>query len=239
MTKSFHKAVLITAIASLLPGSLLSKTAGAATPSSFIASYVISDKKPVSNRSLIFKTQGKRYTLSATTKATGLLAMVNPDPIVEHSQGLISKNKVAPSHYKRSNPNNKKKNLDLTFDWKKGVVLSETQPSDITYKITAHTHDMLSDTLFLMFNPPATTAKLDIATRSRPKFYTLKRLGEESITTAAGTFKTVKYQRTRDGKNDRVVYIWCATKLSNLPVKIEKHKKGKVHTAELQSFKGL
>jgi hypothetical protein len=239
MTKSFHKVALITAITSLLVSSLLSNTAGAAVPGSFIASYVISDNKPVSNRSLVFKTQGKRYTMTATTKATGMLAMLNPDPIVEHSQGVITKNEVAPSHYTRSNPNNKKKNLDLTFDWKKGEVLSKTSPTDISYKISAHTHDMLSDTLFLMFTPPATIAKLDIATRSRPKFYTLKRLGEENIKTAAGTFKTVKYQRTRNGKIDRAVYIWCAAKLSNLPVKIEKHKKGKVHTAELQSFKGL
>ncbi len=239
MTKSFHKAVLITAITSLLASNLSAYTAAAAVPDSFIASYVISDGKPVSNRSLVFKTQGKRYTLSATTKASGILAMIHPDPIVEHSEGVITNNKVVPGHYTLSNPNEKKRNLDLTFDWKKGQVVSRTSPADIKYKISAHAHDMLSETLFIMFSPPATTAKLDLVTRSRPKFYTLKRLAEENITTAAGSFKTVKYQRTRDGKNDRVVYIWCAPKLSNLPVKIEKHKKGKVHTAELQSFKGL
>lgn len=235
MVKHFHKVGLISIIASLF----LAGTVYAATPANFSAMYVISDNKPISHRNLTLKLQGNRYTLSAKTEAVGLLAVLNPGAIIEQSQGRIDKGVVVPSHYMRSNPNNKKKNLDLSFDWKKSEILSKTSPTDITYKISAHTHDMLSETLSVMVKPPMGSSKLDIATRSRPKFYVLKRIGEETIRTAAGEFKTVKYQRTRNGKKDRIVYIWCAPKLDNLPVKIQKQKKGKVHTAELNSYKRL
>ena len=131
MAKHFHKAGLISIILSLL----FAGSVSAAPPADFTAMYVISDNKPVSHRELTLKTQGNQYTLSAKTMAIGFFAVLNPDPIIEQSQGAIARAKVVPAHYTRSNPNNKKKNLDLSFDWQKGELLSKTSPADVRYKI--------------------------------------------------------------------------------------------------------
>lgn len=56
--------------------------------------------------------------------------------------------------------------------------------------------------------------------------YKLETLSEEQITTPAGTFKTIKVQRTQAG-GKYTVTLWCAPALDYFPVRIDRFKRGR------------
>jgi hypothetical protein len=241
MAQLSRKAALISRTISILLFSVLFSMATHAAPlADFTAHYTIGDKSPAGNRVLTFSQTNNQYTLSAKTEATGLYALLSPAPITEESKGILVGQQVIPAHYLRNNNNDPDKNLDLSFDWPHKLIISKDAAKTIQYAISAQAQDFLSETLSLMLDPPGKTArKLDLVTYKRPKFYSIEHVADETITTPAGTFETGKYKRSRIGSKGDHVFIWCAPKLHNLPVKIESFKKGKSHIAVLNSIKGL
>lgn len=243
MVQPYRKVVLISrTVSALLFSVLLNTTVHAATIPDFTAHYsiTIGDNSPAGNRILTFSENNGQYMLTAKTEASGFYSLLSPDPVLEESKGRIIGQQVRPSHYQRSNNNNPKRNLDLSLNWQSKEALSKTAPADIRYAISNQAQDYLSETLSLMLDPPGKTArKLDLLSRKHTKPYTLEKIGDETITTPAGTFKTIKYKRSRPDKNDSYVFIWCAPKVHNLPVKIQSFTKNKSDTAALNSIKGL
>ena len=221
----------------VLPGLLLLglfSTVASATPGSFDAKYIISLGGPIGERSLSLATDGEQYTLTATTQATSLLArLLAPHPVAEKSTGHVTATTVKPDTYLKIDDNKPTKNMDLHFDWQASMLTSKKKQ----YKISGGTLDLLSETLMWMVSPPGTKPQqMELAYSSRPKSYTVKQVGEETIETQAGTYKTTKYRRERTGKSDDFVYIWCAPALNNLPVKVENHKDGRVSSMVLNKY---
>jgi len=130
----------------------------------------------------------------------------------ESSLLRLDNQQIVPLRYNFENELSSGRNSDLHFNWEAGTV---TDPArNHSSKLASNTLDSLSFQLqlrqdMITANGQLTDKVYQLAVGKRVKNYRVTLLGEENLTTPAGTFLASKLQQYRPGKN-RYTTIWLA-----------------------------
>lgn len=154
------------------------------------------------------------YQLSAMTETVGLAALIKPVRIELESRGQLTAGGLQPEFF-MSRRNGAETGDNARFDWATGeVVLSRTGSR---HALVEGTQDLLSFHYQLAYLPQLVEGvSMDVATSRKLERYHFQILGEESLETGVGIFRTL-HLKTR---NETTTELWLALDHGLLPVKI-------------------
>ena len=158
----------------------------------------------------------------------------------ERSSFFISDNRLKSINYHYKNPLSSKRNSSLRFDWENKKVTETKKKSSSPLDLSDETLDKLTFQVQLRLDLMNQGSNFKDKTYhlvegNRLKLYTITYLGEETITTPAGTFTAAKIKQQRPGK-DKHTLIWLAKDWQYFILKIERFEKEESrYKLELQS----
>jgi len=128
----------------------------------------------------------------------------------------------------------------VRFDWENDTAISEKDGKTRRLKVPPGTVDQMVLQLAVMRGLANGRERMSykLVADNELKTYHFAVKGRERVHTGAGTFYTLRVERTQDP--DKTTVFWCAPKLDYLPVKMLQQKKGGAAIRlELESIKGL
>jgi Protein of unknown function (DUF3108) len=174
-----------------------------------------------------FTRNGNRYTISSTTKAEGLAALITRDQLMVSSEGRVTPSGLVPSVFSSARKTDTKRNFIARFDWTKNEIVRERiedgKAEKENFPLPKGTQDRLSSMYqFMTISPELLQAKSISTTMSQGKeaeLYTYLKQGEPTITVVAGEFETIHY--ARDAKaGESKAEIWLAKSKNYVPIRI-------------------
>lgn len=147
----------------------------------------------------------------------------------EQSTFFISNKNITPLHYVYNNHLSKKRSKDILFNWEALTATNSKGKKQGPVSFTDEAFDQLSYQLQLrldlMNDKSFCERTFTIVDAGKLKYYTVQKLGEEWLETAAGKLLTVKLEQTRAGKSRRTL-IWMAKDWEYLVVKLQRFEDG-------------
>ncbi|HHM06241.1 MAG TPA: DUF3108 domain-containing protein [Gammaproteobacteria bacterium] len=181
-----------------------------------------------------------QFIYESQTHATGFVAWLIKDLIVERSVWIPAEHGLRPLSYSYDRSGGRKeRHVKLHFDWENLRVTNDIGGDIWRMTIPADAYDKLIYQLAIMhdLSQGRETLQYNIADGGKLKNYEFEILGRETIETKLGPLKTVKIRRI-DKKRDTV--IWCATALNYLPVRLDQREPdGARFSMELLSVEGF
>lgn len=178
------------------------------------------------------------FVYESRTVATGIIALVNDDEIVERSVWQKDRGALLPLSYSyRRSGGDRERYVAVNFDWENYQAENTANGHSWRMPVPAETLDKLSYVLVLMKDLAENKSELryQIADGGRLKVYELKIEGEEQIDTALGPMETVVVRRLRNSE-ERETLLWCAKNLNYLPVMIEHRERDGTVLWRIESF---
>lgn len=163
------------------------------------------------------------YRLTGITETSGLAALVKTLRYENESAGRLTAQGLQPDTYRvRKNGQEVKEGAD--FDWSTGEVTLAKDGS--RHAVAPGTQDVLSLSYQFAWLPkPEEGMRLGVVIGKKYDRFPIDSLGEETLATAAGTFRTLHLRVMLD----TITEIWIALDRYRLPVKIRyTDKKGDV-----------
>ena len=190
-------------------------------------------------RSLI-KTDDGSYRL--TTAASAMVAS-----LTESSLFSYINDQITPSHYfYQRKILNKKRQVEVSFDWPKQQVTNTAGGSDWLMDIVPDTLDKQSVQLRLQLDLAiiepfeGTIYDYQVADGGKLKIHRFVAVGEDLIETPLGNYKSVRIKRDRGTSTERETWIWFAPELDYSIVRIvQKEADGKRYQIDLQQLTWL
>lgn len=173
-------------------------------------------------------TEGYRYT--AFSRATGFIGRLVGGEIEEHSEGVLSAERIRPQRYVYQHKGRKEREVILRFDWGKAQVINTVNDDPWTMAIPPDTLDKLAVQLALMLDlgRGRDNVKYHIADGGTLKEYHYEVTGRETLETPLGVVETVRIKRDR-GQAERYTELWCAPQWGYAPIRIVQYRKGEEH----------
>lgn len=214
---------------------LLSGTLAAAPPpKSFKLEYSLKrDGQTIGRVSDVFIRNGSRYRIESEAQAAGLAALFVKGPLRMTSEGEIGPSGLRPAKFERVRNG---KTSSAIFDWNAARVTTAENGSAGEEPLAPGTQDRLSAIYQFMFAPPrGATIQMPMTSGKKPVDYMFERGKRERITTAAGSFNTVKLTRKRlnAGGDDEGVELWLVPSRNHLPVRIKLREDGALYEQDL------
>ena len=208
--------------------------------SPFTAVYKVSrNNSDIGIRTHDLSLKKNQYIYHATMHATGFASILKSGEVSETSQWQLNNDQIVPLRYEYRDTDNDNRHAQLEFNWDKNSVTNKVGKKPWKMKIPVGTQDKFSYMLALMqdLKHGKKNTEYKIADGGRLKTYQFTTLKKETITTPLGEFNTVKLQRTRVGKKNRITYLWLLPEKHYLPIKVERHKGGNVYTMVITELK--
>lgn len=236
----------MTAVKPIISLLLLLPALSYALPPEFTATYTAETYgMTVTESTYTLKHKNKGVIFSQHTAPTGFARFFSDDELDETSHLSFHNNSLLLDEYhyiQKGTKDNKDIHLNITWDDKfekniSGMVSGSAGNDDVIINIDAPVWDTLSFQIPLMAgtNTSITTQELAVLVKGKLKIYHFVVQGEENITIGDKSFTTLKIERQSDDRN-KPLFFWIAPELNNLPVKIEKWKKGKPHITMLLNY---
>jgi hypothetical protein len=225
-----------------LPASAM---AGAAGDSAFEARYALySGGARVAEMRRTVEVHGNgTYRYRSETRTTGLFSLFRKDRVVEESLWETSGGQLRPLQYSYEHSGSRKeRRVGVQFDWAGERITSTVDGESWQMPASPGVTDKLLYQLAIMSDLLAGQRDglaYPVADGGKIKTYRFEPLGEETIRTELGEFRTMKLVRQRPDSRRETV-LWCAPDLAYLPVRVENTEKdGRKTTAVLESVQGL
>jgi len=155
-----------------------------------------------------------RYRLTGITETSGLVAVFKPVRMENESVGRLVAGGLQPDTF-RTRKNGRDTGENADFDWSTAAVHLTRDNS--TRRIAMGTQDLLSLNYQLAYlKAPEEGGAIGVVTGKKYERYDLDALGEETLDTPAGHFRTLHLR----AMTDSVTEIWIALDQHRLPVKI-------------------
>ncbi len=205
----------------LLTGLLFHSALIAETVPSFTARYTLSRSGIIVGETTrtLSPTSNGEFIYQSVAHATGLLARFLKDEIVERSRWTYQNDSIRPLIFITQRQGGRKEyTIRQVFDWERRVATNSSNSSPLP--LLPNTQDKLSYQILLMHDLKRGLKNLEyiIAEKDKTNVYRFVIMGQEVLTTAIGTMRTLKIRRVGDERNTT---IWCAIDRHYLPVKLE------------------
>ena len=161
---------------------------------------------------------GHSYIINSEAQATGIFKLIEPDSIVRHSEGIITKQGLQPSstYEKRG----KKKPSLAVFDWKNHSITLQHKGHQTQEKLPEGTLDRLSFSYNFMFAPlPKHYVERHVTNGNNLQLSRYK-VTKEIISTPIGEMETIVLTRQEDKNSKLKRKLWLAPSNHMLPVRI-------------------
>lgn len=152
------------------------------------------------------------YRLTGTLETTGLAAVFKPLRIVKDSRGRVDGEGLHPEHFVVTR-NGKETGERADFDLTAGTVSVAGRAAQA---FAAGSQDLMSFHYQLALLQPAGRLDIGLATGKKYARYHFELVGEETLATPAGSFRTRHYRAS----DDSVTEVWLAVDRAGVPVKI-------------------
>lgn len=198
-----------------------------AAPQQIQASYkLIKNGQQVGVVTERFQQAENRYTLESETSATGVFALFAKGKIRLSSRGEVTADGLRPLHFEHHRGADPAKLITADFDWSKRSATHRFDGETETAALTPGAQDRLSLLYQFMFKPPRKgEIRLAMTTGRKLNLYRYRLVGEEKITTPAGSFSTLHLSRQHVADEDGTE-IWLAKSRHYFPVRIVFEEKG-------------
>jgi hypothetical protein len=162
--------------------------------------------------------------------ARGIFRIAVPAVIRQSSELRIEDGKVVPLHFITDDGSESgKRDTEVRFDWDAGRVTGTAEGAKVDIEAVPGLQDTLSIQIAMIQELLAgrTPTGFQMLDRDRVKEYEYLAEGEETLQTAMGEQRTLKFRSQRPGA-DRGTVFWCAPELGYLPVKVERQRGRKI-----------
>ncbi len=176
------------------------------------------------------------YKATHLIKPTGLAGALVGGNIFAESEFKEAPNGLVPLRYVANDEiSSEKLRVDIKFDWDEqrahGTYQTKDDPEavELNDPLNGDVHDGVSIQYELMADLINGTSDPQYVLFEHDKVRKLEitNVGEQSVTTKAGTFTAVGVRHQAEGSS-RATTLWLAKELGYLPVVIERHRKGKL-----------
>jgi hypothetical protein len=168
-----------------------------------------------------YERTGDAYAIQSVTRAEGPLKVFLDDQVTLRSNGRVGAAGLAPEHFEQRQARDAKHDVDATFDWKRGVLVSAFGGKTRELPLPAQTQDRLSLMYQFMYLAPG-SGPMTVAMSNGRKVeqYAYRFVGEEKVSTPAGEFEALHYARVNENPAERRADVWLAKARSNFPVRV-------------------
>ena len=228
----------------LLPALLMIPTsqAAGALPERFNANYKLS-LGPVELAQMsrkLYRNQQGHFVFESHSRPTGYARWLTSSELKESSEWILHDGEMRPLHYVYDRSGDKKRHVELKFDWDKQRVTNIINNDPWKMSVPDGALDKILYHLAVVRDLELGKEKFEyqIADGGKLKTVRFEYQGEEVLDTKLGRFNTIKmYHPGKRKEND--TWLWFAKELNHLPVQIQQQKKtGKV-MINLQSLEGV
>jgi len=181
------------------------------------------------------------HVFRSSTRTTGLFALVRKDHIEEESRWQVVDGSPRSIAYTYTRSGHKKRNVAVRFDWDTRRITNTLNGESWRMPAVPQVVDKLLYQFALMTDLRAGENDLNytVADEGKIKVYEIEPLGEETIKTSLGEFRSMKFRHQKLG-DDRITTLWCAPQFQYLPVQVEyQEKDGSKVLVVLKSVTGL
>lgn len=214
-----------------------------AFPPEFTATYTVETYGMTVARA-IYKLEHKNngITFSQHSVPTGLAAILSNDEIDEIAYLSLHKDQLLLDEYHYTQKDTKKnRDIHLKIKWDdssdnklSGTISGVARGDTVQLEINTPVWDTLSFQIPIMMDAGKnmTSHERAVLVKGKLKTYEFVTHGPEEINLSDNIIKTIKIERKSTDKN-KPIFLWIVPSLHNLPLKIEKWKKGKPHITML------
>ena len=182
------------------------------------------------------------YRFTSKMVVHGMLRLLQPNPILEHTDFIYEKNRIRPTEFWSQNTNGEEKNdLHIIFNWDRGIATTTEGEAASVVEIQDNVLDRGSMQVAMMrdLSRGIEPGPYMLVDGDSLKTYRYTYEGEATQETPLGMIITREYTQQRDNSTRRTS-IWLAPELSYLPVRIEQKRSSQTYAVfVLQSVKGL
>ncbi len=161
----------------------------------------------------------RSYAISSESRAKGLLALTQPEPIVRDSQGIITaQGSLRPGRF--SDQHGKKLPKVAIFDWSKQLLTLQHKGREEQKTLPDDAQDRLSLLYSFIFSPisgKVLNLHITDGKRLEPVRYAI---GRETLDTPMGKLETIVLTKQTETDGERDKKIWLAVDHHMLPVRI-------------------
>lgn len=208
-------------LAALLTAVGLPVAASAATPTDISAQYDITAMGvKVGRVQETFSRKGDRYTIESVTRAEGPLKLIMDDQVTLESQGSVTASGLRPDRFSQHRAKNTSRDIDATFDWARGVMVSKVGEETHEAPLPPDTQDRLSLLYqFMHLSPGQASLSVTMSNGRKAETYAYRFVEKVRLATPAGSFDTLHYARVTEGKDSKAD-VWIAPDRFNFPVRV-------------------
>jgi hypothetical protein len=211
----------------------------AAPPQAVDAGYRLTRMgQPFGTAQETFRREGGQYRIESVTSAAGVFALFAKGKVRLLSQGEVTAQGLRPLHFEHHRGDDPGKRIVADFDWEKRILVHQHDGKRESVELPPGTQDRISLLYQFMFQPPGGAGvELVMSNGRQVGRYLYKVVGEETLSTPAGTFETMHLSKYQDGRRDGTE-VWLAKGQHYFPVRIVLDEKdGATLEQELTSLK--
>ena len=197
-------------------------TARAAAPTEIHAQYQITAAGlKIATVVESYARKGDRYTIESVTRAEGALKLFKDETVTFLSEGTVGPTGLKPLKFAQRQLKEPKRDVEATFDWSRGVLVSSFGGKVREVPLPADTQDRLSLMYqFMNLSPGAAPLTIAMSNGRKVEHYKYRFVEEARITTPAGSFDTLHYARVNDDPKESHADVWLAKDRFNYPVRV-------------------
>lgn len=161
----------------------------------------------------------RSYAISSESRAIGLLALTQPDPVIRDSEGTITAHgSMRPSRF--SDQHGKKLPKVAIFDWGKKLLTLQYKGKEEQRALPADAQDKLSLPYSFIFSPVSGKVINLHETDGKRLEMVHYAVSKETLDTPMGKLETIVLTRQKENDGECDKKIWLAVDHHMLPVRI-------------------
>lgn len=192
------------------------------TPSHVEAEYrIISGGVIVGRVKETFVRENGTYRIESVTRSEGPLKLLLDDTVTLRSEGRVGPAGLVPLRFVQRRARDASRDIDATFDWEGARLRSEYRGEERSEPLPPGTQDRLS-VMYQFMNVPsdANEVRVSMSNGRKVERYNYRKVDESRLTTPAGEFATVHFERVLDSPGGAQAGLWLARDRFHLPVRI-------------------
>jgi (2Fe-2S) ferredoxin len=193
-----------------------------ASPTEINAEYKVTNNGLVVGRVIeTYVRTGNAYAISSRTTSEGLLKVFLDETVTLTSEGSVGTAGLRPDTFEQRQARRRGRDVRATFDWKGGVMHSESNGESKEHELPAGTQDRISVMYqFMNIAPRGDTIDMHMSNGRKVERYTYRKTEEVALSTPAGDFDTLHYERVTTEPGQGHAQVWLAKDRFNFPVRI-------------------
>jgi hypothetical protein len=201
---------------------LLVPSLALAIPAQIAAEYQVTHKGMVIGRvHETFHREAGAYSIRSVTRSEGLLKIFYDEQITLESRGAVDGAGLRPERFREERVRDPKRNVEATFDWKRGVLRSRFRGEEKEIALPARTQDRLSMMYQFVYGAGDGRERvLSMSNGRKVEQYRYRLVDQPRIATPAGEFDTLHFERVRQKEGDSRVEVWLAPERDHFPVRV-------------------